>query len=198
MADLDGDGLWHTDLLSHEERARAERFGREHDGQRWARAHGLLRVLLGEYLRADPRALRFATGIHGKPELLDSQGLCFNLAHSGGLALYAVAYGRPVGVDVEVALRQTDVLAVAARAFGPTTAARLGGLDSGAREREFLREWVRHEAALKCEGTGLGGGHTRANSRRLWLAELDLGCRATAVLATMGEPTDVTCREWPA
>jgi len=202
VADLDAAGWRHGELLSDEERARAERFARERDGRRWARARGALRALLGEYLRSDGRALRFATGAHGKPELVgDREGLCFNLAHSGGFAVYAVAGGRPVGVDVEVVGRRIDVLAMAERAFGAATARRLSALDGGAREREFLREWVRYEAALKCLGTGLGGGDGDAGGERPWVAELDLGrwaASAAAAVATMGEPAELSCWEWPA
>ncbi len=217
VADLDAVGPRPTDLLSEVERARAGRFARERDGRRWACARGVLRALLGEYLQSDPSALRFAAGAHGKPELRyesrelappddarehgplqDARELCFNIAHSGGLALYAVASGRPVGVDVETAARRIDVLAVAERALGPATAKRLSGLDGEAREREFLREWVRYEAALKCLGTGLGGAETDALGRRPWVAELDLGSRAAAAaVAGMGEPAEVRCREWP-
>jgi 4'-phosphopantetheinyl transferase len=200
VTDLDAVRLGHDDLLSREERTRAARFMRERDGKRWARSRELLRALLGEYLRSDPSALRFVTGAHGKPELLgDSRGLCFNLAHSGGVALYALASRGPVGVDVETATSRIDVLAVTKRAFSPATARRLGELDGEIREREFLRQWVRHEATLKCLGTGLGGGDTDALGRRPWVAELEVG-RGTAVaaVAAMGEPGELHCWEWPA
>ena len=41
--------------------------------------------------------------------------LCFNLSHSGASALYAFAADGPVGVDVEVARRPLDAVALAAR-----------------------------------------------------------------------------------
>ncbi|HEX4837184.1 MAG TPA: 4'-phosphopantetheinyl transferase superfamily protein [Solirubrobacteraceae bacterium] len=197
VADLDAIAEEPSDLLSDEEKERARRFVRERDRQRWARARGLLRILLGQYLHSDPGALRLATGARGKPELLgDTQELCFNLAHSAGLALYALTSGQAVGVDVEAAGRRIDALAVAERAFGSAAARRLGNLDPGTREREFLRAWVKHEAALKCLGSGLGGSETDAHGRRPWVAELDLGPRAAAAVAVMGEPTEVSCLEW--
>ncbi len=45
-----------------------------------------------------------SVGPNGKPVLsrkTDSLGLCFNLSHSHGLAMLAVALGREVGIDVE-------------------------------------------------------------------------------------------------
>jgi 4'-phosphopantetheinyl transferase len=65
---------------------------------------GILRQLLGRYLAADPRTLRFSTGIHGKPSLASAgafPGLAFNLSDSDGLALYAIARDCLVGVDLE-------------------------------------------------------------------------------------------------
>ena len=55
---------------------------------------GLLRRLLGAYLNVEPGEVRFATGPAGKPELEDlaHSRLHFNVTHSHGLALYAVAH----------------------------------------------------------------------------------------------------------
>ena len=53
------------ELLCSDERARAERFVNERDGELWRRSRALLRALLGRYLQQEPRSLRFATGEHG-------------------------------------------------------------------------------------------------------------------------------------
>lgn len=201
VADLDippGQG----NLLSTGERARARRFPRARDAQRWSRAREVLRSLLGGYLQSDPRTLRFVTGTHGKPELEGHpRGVHFNLSHSGAVAVYAVAATQPVGVDVELAGRDIDVLAVAERALGATVRARLDALDPDVREREFLREWVRHEAATKCLGVGLAGGDSPVDAHRPWVSGLDLGPRWTAAgwvaaVAAMEEPGEVSRREW--
>ena len=71
-----------------------------------------------------------------------------------------------VGVDVEVARRPINEAALAARTFGPDEARRLAALDPVSREREFLRLWVRHEARLKCRGTGIGDAALDAQRRR--------------------------------
>ena len=143
---------------------------RERDGHLWARGRGALRALLGRYLSCDPRALRFANELHGKPALLrearlpdpprrepTTARLPFNMSHSQRLALYAFAEAGPVGVDVEVPRRAIDEVALAARAFGPAEARRLEGLDAARRGQEFLRAWVRHEAQLKCRESASAG-----------------------------------------
>lgn len=196
------------DLLSPEEHARAERFLRERERRLWSRAHGVLRTLLGRYLAQDPRTLRFTPGAHGKPALLDDRPespatpkraavtpapLSFNLSHSGGLALYAFSAIGPVGVDVEVADRPIDELAIAARAFDSEEVRRLAELEPAVREQEFLRAWVRHEAALKCRGIGIGGAANGVVGAEPWIVELEAGSRAAAAVAVERPPHELRC-----
>jgi 4'-phosphopantetheinyl transferase len=200
-----------AELLSAEERGRAARFARERDRQLWTLARGVLRQLLGRYLQADPGSLRLASGAHGKPALqhdrlaaaatgkraaTDLARLSFNLSHSGGLALYAFAATAAVGVDVEVARRPIDAIALAARAFGEELAGRLAELDPATREEEFLRAWVRHEAELKCRGTGLGGASSDAERSRPWTSGLEVGPRAAAAVAVESRPSELRCWRW--
>lgn len=191
-----------TGLLLAHERARAERFRRKLDGQRWGRAREVLRSLLGRYLRSDPRAVRLATGAHGKPELEEHPPrVHFNLTHAGSVAAYAFASTQPVGVDIELAGRNTDVLAIADRAFGTAETARLRELHVEDREHEFLRLWVRHEAAVKCLGTGLAGAGIDAHGRPPRVSELTLprelaGAGAVAAVATIGEHPAIGCWMW--
>jgi 4'-phosphopantetheinyl transferase len=202
--------VWHADLeavdneleqlLSAEERARSERFPRAGGGWLWGRSRSVLRALLGRYLEADPRTLRFATGAHGKPALLGASKLSFSLSHSGPIALYAVTDAGAVGVDVEIARRSRDVLALAMRAFGAAQAERLEEIELPLREREFLRMWTRHEAALKCHGTGIGGMAVGVTpvvaSPEPWIAELEIGQRAAAAVACETPPRALCAWEW--
>jgi 4'-phosphopantetheinyl transferase len=198
-------------LLCAEERARAERFLSDGDRQRWMRSRGVLRALLGRYLQKDPRTLRFDAGAHGKPVLLDDVAasnavpesassrpamISFNLSHSEQLALYAFIESGAVGVDVEVARGPIDEVAIAARALGPSEARRLERLDPAIREREFLRAWVRHEAVLKCRGSGIGAADAARSGVAPWVAELDIGPRAAAAVALERAPHDLRCWDW--
>ena len=144
------------ELLCEEERTRAERILNKHEGELWRRSRGLLRELLGRYLQLEPALLRFIVGEHGKPTLTGANSLPFNMSHSGELALYAFSDAGAVGVDVEVARRPVDEVAIAARMLGVGVARRLQALDPATRRREFLRAWAGHEAELKCLGVGIG------------------------------------------
>jgi 4'-phosphopantetheinyl transferase len=181
--------VWRADLdrethlsavLSPEERDRAARFRFEVDRLRWTRARSVLRHLLGSYLGREPDAIDFASGRHGKPALAGEEGIDFNLSHSGGTALLAFAIENPVGVDVEVAERSRDMLGVAARAFGRDELERLQALPPAEREGEFLRLWVRHEAALKCRGDRLGAP---PKFDGLSMHDLEVGPGAAAAVA---------------
>jgi len=204
------------ELLCDEERARAQRIVNERDAELWRRSRGLLRALLGRYLEREPRSLRFTAGEHGKPALVpdvdesasarrrssaDSsrpQELSFNMSHSGPLALYAFSAAGAVGVDVEVARRPIDEVAIAARALGAAEARRLQALDPASRRREFLRAWARHEAELKCLGVGIGGAADAVAGRRLWVARLDVGPDAAAAVAVEQPARELRRWEWRA
>ena len=181
-ADLNDAGDELVELLSATEHTRAAAIAGERQRLLWSRSRGVLRELLGRYLREDACAIELAVGAHGKPRLVGAHSglgdggeseLHFNLSHSRDLALYAFAATGPVGVDVQFAREHDDAshtdehnsgrgarkyVALARRTFGEDSAERLAALDYESREREFLRLWTRHEAELKRIGLGIGGG----------------------------------------
>jgi 4'-phosphopantetheinyl transferase len=199
-ADLTGIGDRPTQLLCEEELARAARIVPARKRVLWARSRGVLRALLGRYLDRDPLDLCFALGPHGKPTLSQEAratgDLRFNLSHSGGLALYAVTAGRAVGIDVEVARRRVDELAIAERVLGSEQARRMAGLNSRARARAFLRAWVAHEAVVKCLGLGLATPLTASPPPDLWTASIDVGPRAAAAVTVAGGPCELRRWDW--
>jgi 4'-phosphopantetheinyl transferase len=151
-------------LLDAAELARAERFARPADRRRYELAHAGLRLLLGGCLGTDPARVRFDHDADGRPRLAAGDGLLaaaaerldFNLAHSGDIALVAIARGRAVGADVEQVRAVRHALAVADTHFPPAEADALRALPAAERSAAFLRAWTRKEAVVKCEGTGLG------------------------------------------
>lgn len=163
LGTFEGVGVWRFELdvdpeeltacwavLSADERARAGRLRpgpRERRVVAWAR----LRELLGGATGSPPASLRFETGPHGKPRL--PGGPRFNLSHSEGVALCAIAPAREIGVDVEALRPVPEAALIAARWIGEAASAALRGA-AGDRDAVFLRMWTRRESVLK--GTGLG------------------------------------------
>ncbi len=186
-------------LLSSEEIARSERFRRAEDRDRWIHARAILRLLLARYTAIAAPAIRLRAGPYGKPEL--DQGprdLRFSLSHAGRIAVYGFARGSEIGVDVEMAGRPIDPLGIAARALGAEVRGELERLDPPGRERAFLRRWVRHEAVLKCRGTGFAGAAAPASrGPSPWVVELDIGVSgAFAALAVEAGPRRLRPRSW--
>jgi 4'-phosphopantetheinyl transferase len=179
-------------LLSHEEIVRANGIVRQRPRELWMRARGLLRALLGAYLDCDPRTLPLLTTANGKPFLDTTPTVAFNLAHSGRHALYAITNGPSVGVDIEAPRPTTQrlpELALARRALGPEQAGLLEQLNAAERRREFLRLWARHEAALKCLGTGLAGAPSE--HPELWVSDLRFAPHAAAAIALEDAPQEL-------
>jgi 4'-phosphopantetheinyl transferase len=144
--------------LSLEEKARADRFHFVNDRNRFVAARGLLRELLGRYLQQAPASLEFSYGLHGKPSLSGenaSSGLCFNLSHSSGLAVYAIARERNLGIDVEHVRPESAGEDIARRYFSAREVSDLRMLPPEAKVDGFFHCWTRKEAYLKATGMGL-------------------------------------------
>ena len=151
--------LWGT--LSEDEKTRARRFYFSRDRERFIATRGLLRAILGRYLGQEPASLRFRYGPHGKPSLAlggDVLDLRFNLSHSHNLALYAVAHGREVGVDLERVRFDETAMEIATQFFSALELAALRALPEHTRTETFFKYWTVKEAYLKAKGEGLAGG----------------------------------------
>jgi len=144
-------------VLSPEELRRAARFIVEPPRRHFIVARGTLRVLLGDALAIDPRALEFEYGRFGKPSLKPGTAppIEFNVSHSGEVVLVAIGGKRPLGVDVEAVRGHRDFLRLAQRFFAPGEVARLESVPESARAAAFYRCWTRKEAYLKARGTGI-------------------------------------------
>ncbi len=140
--------------LSPDEAARAMRYHRFIDRERFKRGRGVLRALLGLYLGRAPDAVALTANAHGKP-LLASSSLCFNVAHSDDLALYAFAKRRRVGVDVERVHDDGDWRSIAVHFFSAREQQALSTLSGPALMAAFFAIWTRKEAYVKARGLGL-------------------------------------------
>ena len=180
-------------LLSPEERERAGVQAGDDLRRRFVAAHGMMRRILAGYAGLPPERLVLSTGPE-KPRLRGG-GPRFNLAHSGDLALLAVAADREVGIDVECLGLRRDTDAVM-RSFAPEEEAALVALPPEERRLAVLRVWTRKEAYLKATGRGLaeGPGSVRVSVRLGEPARL-LSVRDRPGEAARWALTDVDCGE---
>jgi 4'-phosphopantetheinyl transferase len=145
-------------VLSPHERQRVARLRMPQDRARLIARRGLLRGLLAEYLGVPPAAIRLRTGSTGKPELHPAHcadGLTFNVTRSGALALCAVAWGRPVGVDLEMSSHAKYLEGAATDVLAPVERHAWRELPPAQRPRTLLAAFCAKEALLKARGEGL-------------------------------------------
>jgi 4'-phosphopantetheinyl transferase len=146
------------DILSHDERRRADKFYFERDREHFIVGRGVLKKILSRYLEVSPERISFAYNQYGKPALSAEAGdqhLRFNVSHSHGLALYAFARGREVGIDIEFAREDFASLEIAGHFFSPQEVATLRALPASELTRAFFNCWTRKEAFIKALGEGL-------------------------------------------
>jgi 4'-phosphopantetheinyl transferase len=207
-------------MLSADELARASRFHFPKDRRRFIVARGVLRSLLGLYLGLEPRQLCFCYGAYGKPALVPTSGeagLRFNVSHSHELALYAVTYGREIGVDIEYIRTNVSCEEIAERFFSSRERALLRTLPAPLKYDAFFHCWTRKEAYIKARGEGLSlpldqfdvafaPGEPAALLATRWapreasrwvLRELTPGPGYAAALAVGGHGWRLACWQWP-
>lgn len=144
-----------TSILSHDERERAERLISEEHRHRSIAAHAMLRMILSRYCGASPEQLAIRRTSDGKPVLSDYPSIQFNLTHSHGRALIAVAGDREVGVDLEQVRREVDVVRLAKRFLSERDLTLIECGDPAQRHERFLKAWVAREAVFKADGRGI-------------------------------------------
>lgn len=145
-------------LLSSDEKERVNRFYFEKDRDHFIAGRGLLRILLGNYLGKEPAQVHFSYGPYGKPALKPetrSEGIQFNISHSGDLFLLVLGRDRLVGIDVEAVQPAFDVTKFAAYSFSSNENALLASLSGDEKQRAFFKIWTCKEAFSKANGDGL-------------------------------------------
>jgi 4'-phosphopantetheinyl transferase len=142
-------------LLTDDELRRADRFRFEGGRENYVHGKAVLRILLGRYSGTDPSSLRFIQGEYGKPYLPNDNPVKFNMSDSHGLALFAFARGREIGVDLELIRPDMPCERIAKRHFTGKEYADLMAHPPAERVAAFFTAWTRKEAYLKAVGAGL-------------------------------------------
>lgn len=153
---LDGDLSERIDaLLSTEEQDRAAAHRQAGDRASYRAAQALKRLILADWLDCSPDSLAFARTPRGKPYLADRERLQFSLSHCAGLAAFACATDRRVGVDAERTDSWPFDAATAQIAFHPAECAVIATLPEADRPAARYDLWMLREAHAKATGAGL-------------------------------------------
>jgi 4'-phosphopantetheinyl transferase len=142
------------ETLEAHELERASRFHFDKHRNHFIVGRGGLRYVLALYLDAKPEEFRFSYGTYGKPALVGER-LRFNVSHSHGMALFAVAADREVGVDVEHIRADFATEDIARRFFSRLEVAAFNALRKEEQVAAFFRCWTRKEAYIKAIGRGM-------------------------------------------
>jgi 4'-phosphopantetheinyl transferase len=145
-------------LLSLNELERSEHFHFTEDFNRFIVTRGMLRIILGRYLKMPPGQLQLSYGFYGKPFLAKRYGegeIHFNLSHSGNIALYCVTRGRKVGIDIEHVQPIPEADQLVERFFCAKEKAVFCNLSADEFPEAFFQYWTRKEAFIKARGEGL-------------------------------------------
>lgn len=208
-----------AEMLSVDERMKAERFQFDRDRVRFILGRGILRVILSRYLHIDPSCLRFHYELSGKPTLAEPCGssmIRFNLSHSGDLVLYAVTRCREIGVDLECIRPISDAEAIARCFFSVGENAIFHTVRAPEKMEAFFNCWTRKEAYIKAVGDGLArpldqfevsfapGENARLlhvqgdleEAARWSLRELTPAAGYVAALAVEGHDWRLACWQW--
>lgn len=144
-------------VLSTDEKDRADRYLSEEARNCFIAARGTLRYILARHLSIEPTDIVFTYNSHGRPAVAspaEMSGTVFNLSHSANKALYVISGGAPVGVDLE-RIRSLDFAGISKRFFAPAEADTLASLPASEQSKAFFECWTRKEAFAKALGTGL-------------------------------------------
>ena len=135
-------------------RASRRVYGGPPDAQRRSRrTEGALRWALGALLGLRPEVVPIERTPRGKPYLAAGPG--FSVAHTGDVALLALARRKQVGVDLEPAARTIDAEALAHGFFPERARNEILAAPPAERHHIALATFTCFEAVAKATGVGL-------------------------------------------
>lgn len=158
------------ELLSDEEKQRADRYIFPQDRERFILRRGLLRLLISFYTGLEPAQVRLGVNRYGKPFLENqrtNQPLHFNLSHSGNLAAYLFSRAGETGVDIEKIDPAYPWETVSKHFCSPEEQERIFSLPESQRQRAFFALWTCKEAYVKATGQGLSALQDTLPGRRM-------------------------------
>ncbi len=153
------DALADSDVVSGEERSRAEALSDPTAARRLLARRTALRFVISSYIGQRPDEIRIVTAPGGKPVLVPAGShrcaFTFATAHSGDLYCVAVGSTASLGLDVELLRHVPRARSIAVRWFGMAETEVLRAASDEAVDAEFMRLWTAKEALAKRHGAGL-------------------------------------------
>lgn len=149
--------------LPIDEQAKADRYKVEPARRAFTLARWALRTKLAEQLDCKPQEVRFSYGEFEKPHLAEpaSEGIGFNVSHSGDWAVGAIGPFEYLGVDIEKLRPVNNLESLARTVFSEYELKEWLARPEDSRSQELFRKWTQKEACLKAVGVGLSNAMTK-------------------------------------
>lgn len=145
------------EFLNSSEKSRYTSFRNEIAARMFLNGRSAVKEIAGLYTGESPQSIDVETDTEGKPYLLNSSDLHFNLSHSGDKL--SLAFSRElVGLDLEKKERKGNFVELAKRFFHSEERVRVEAGGRGV----FLDMWTAKEAMLKLAGKGIAAGLEKA------------------------------------
>jgi len=145
----------YRDLLTDDEHERGACFHFAKHRRDYLITRALVRTVLSRRIGLPPQALRFEVNAYGRPYLRQRPELSFNLSHTDGMIMLAIAGDGEIGVDIEQLGTRRATQELAEHCFAPREAAALRMVDTSRRDEIFFSYWALKESYVKACGLGL-------------------------------------------
>lgn len=144
----------YKNILSEDEKTRADRFRFEKDKNNFIYCRTKLRNILSEYTGISSGEMVFSYTKYGKP-FIEDHSIKFNVSHSGNYAVIAVTENNEIGIDIEFKREIADAKNIAVRYFSDDEMIEFLKMKDDKVKDAFFTCWTRKEAFIKAVGEGL-------------------------------------------
>jgi 4'-phosphopantetheinyl transferase len=135
--------------LNLDELQRAQQFVFDQHRHHFIMRRMLLKIVLGQYVNIDPKAVQIAYGQYKKPYLGNNEHIYFNFSHTDTKGILAVTKKNQIGIDIEPIRPIKDKIEILKKITSADEQQWVGK----SLERFFIL-WTIKEALIKCQGTG--------------------------------------------
>ncbi|EAZ82979.1 4'-phosphopantetheinyl transferase family protein [Algoriphagus machipongonensis] len=156
IAKLDDCLIEDEEILSEEERTRANRFLYPHLKEHYTKRRSILRKMLSRYLEIDPKEIVIKERKLGKPYVSNNgEGIFFNTSHSKEFVLYGFSRESELGVDLEFLNSEIEADLISTHFFSVEEINLIRNSQGREKTEAFFRLWCIKEAYIKLVGKGL-------------------------------------------
>ncbi|MBS0185565.1 MAG: 4'-phosphopantetheinyl transferase superfamily protein [Proteobacteria bacterium] len=143
-----------TMYLSDAEKEKAKKFLFDYLKEDYLISHGILRILLSQYLSCAPFDVQYVYNDFQKPFCKNNPKLHFNISHSKDVICYAFSYDHEIGIDIEFMDNKIPIKNLCSL-IASQKELKIYNKVNKDKVYLFYKLWTLKEAFLKALGTGL-------------------------------------------